>query len=51
MHDTQKEDFPEYNKEIYIFKDYKYSKASKEEALTSECIYHKNKIIKCCEVS
>ena len=42
-HSIQKKSFPEYNEEIYIFKDYKFNEASKEETLISEHIYHKNK--------
>ena len=44
-HDIQKENFPEYNKKVYIFKNYEFSKASKKETLTSECMYCKNEII------
>ena len=42
-HDVQKENFSEYNEEVYIFKDYKFNKASEKEILTSEHIYCKNK--------
>ena len=44
-HNIQKENFSEYNEEVYISKDYEFNKA-----LISECVYCKNKIIKQREV-
>ena len=45
IHDAQKENFPEYNEEVYMFKNYESDKADKKEILTSECMYCENKDI------
>ena len=40
---TQKENFPEYNKEIYIFKNYEFNEADEKKILISKCVYCKNR--------
>ena len=39
----QKENFSEYNKEVYISEDYKFNEANEKETLTSEHAYCENK--------